>query len=183
MTVQWGPLIAAIILPYVGGFAGGFITGKNIDSWYKHLNIPPWNPPNWVFGPVWTCLYGMMGYASYDVWYNGDYKQGAEASGAYTPETNKHIAMSLYILQLIVNWSWTPVFFYFHRVKYAMIVIILLDILVLLTTVQFFRASYLAGGLLVPYCIWLGIATSLNVYIWKYNGDHPQFSEDKDLMN
>ena len=95
--------VGAILLPYIGGFAGSFITRKNIKSWYENLDRPSWRPPNWLFGPVWTTLYGAMGYSSYLVYRGG--------GGA--------LPLGLYASQLALNWAWTPLFFGCHNVKAA----------------------------------------------------------------
>merc|ERR1712045_592076 len=115
-----------------------------------------------------------MGYASYVAYYSDSPKN---------TYNNGHISMALYITQLALNWAWTPIFFGFHRVKIAFYVIVVLDLFVLATMIQFFRVSYLAGGLLVPYMCWLCIATALNTFIWNHNGDHPEFGADGKLLN
>ena len=98
-------VIGATLLPYVGGFAGSFITKSNIKNWYENLDRPSWRPPNWAFGPVWTALYGAMGYASYLVYRDG-------SGGVSLP-------LCLYASQLLLNWTWTPLFFGAHNVKAA----------------------------------------------------------------
>ena len=99
-------IAGAVILPNLGGFAGGIITKNNIKSWYEGLKHPSFRPPNYLFGPVWTALYSSMGYASYVV-----YKQGGGFNGP------ARIPLMLYGSQLLLNWAWTPIFFHFHELK------------------------------------------------------------------
>jgi translocator protein len=102
-------IAGAAILPNLGGWAGGFLTSKNIKSgWYESLKFPPCRPPNYVFGPVWTTLYSSMGYASYVVW-----KKGGGFSGAAKGP------LTLYAAQLALNWAWTPIFFHMHELKWV----------------------------------------------------------------
>ena len=111
--------LGATLAPFLGGIAGSMITRKNIGPWYQHIKKPSWRPPNWAFGPVWTCLvtsniewrpvrrdayflqYGGMGYASYMVMRDG----------------GNVLSLSLYSTQLALNWAWTPIFFGSHNVK------------------------------------------------------------------
>nr|CAH7739626.1 unnamed protein product [Callosobruchus chinensis] len=97
--VNW-PAIGFTILPNVGGLAGGLITRQAIEKWYDQLKKPNWRPPNWAFGPIWTSLYCGMGYASYLVWKEGDWHQEPVRT-----------ALAVYGINLVANWSWTPIFF------------------------------------------------------------------------
>ncbi|VEN51341.1 unnamed protein product [Callosobruchus maculatus] len=97
--VNW-PAIGFTILPNVGGLAGGLITRAAIEKWYDQLKKPNWRPPNWAFGPIWTSLYCGMGYASYLVWKEGDWHQEPVRT-----------ALAVYGINLVANWSWTPIFF------------------------------------------------------------------------
>ncbi|KAL0861141.1 hypothetical protein ABMA27_009638 [Loxostege sticticalis] len=157
--------IASIILPNVGGWANGLYFAGQVrkegaaqKAWYDDLKKAPWNPPKWVFGPAWTVLYSGMGYASYLVY---------EECGGFVDDAV--LPLSLYGGQLLLNWSWTPIFFGMKDFKLALIEISVLSGAALATTISFFNVNKTAGWLLVPYLAWLGYATSLNYYIWKNN--------------
>ncbi len=140
-------LIIALILPFLVSFFGQIFTNPSIDTWYILLNKPELAPPNWVFAPVWTILYLMMGFAFYLVWKN---------------KKPKKIAIYFFIIQLIFNAIWSPAFFGFHKILIALIIIIILDILVIFTIYFFFRINKHASFLLIPYLIWILFASFLN---------------------
>lgn len=108
-------IAAAVIVPNVGGWMGGLITRNNLKPWYASLNKPKGNPPNYVFGPMWTTLYCGMGYASYLV-----YKDLLATGNGF--DSTAQTALALYANQLVLNWSWTPIFFKFHSLKWVCIV-------------------------------------------------------------
>lgn len=103
-------IAGAVILPNIGGWVGGIITKRNIESWYTGLKKPSWRPPNYAFAPAWTALYSGMGYASYVV-----YKQGGGFNGA------AKFPLMLFGAQLALNWAWTPLFFHYHELKWVSI--------------------------------------------------------------
>ena len=167
-------LFVAITIPVVGGFLSGYFVMKDrvnksslsssSSEWYDTLQKPPWNPPRWVFGPAWTILYLLMGVASYLVW-----QQGV----AVSMSSNYHLlALSVYALQLLVNFSWTPVFFGAQRPDIALIIIIVLWFMIIVTMILFYRATPIAMYLLIPYIVWVTYATSLNAYIVYKNDKH-----------
>ena len=138
--------LAGLAAGLLGGTGGGF---------YDTLVQPPLAPPGWVFPVVWTVLYALMGAASYRV-----YERDAQ---------NRSTALTLYIVQLAVNFLWPIVFFWFERIGAAMAVLIVMTVLVLLTAVQFYRADKIAGWLMVPYLLWTVFALYLNIGVYFLN--------------
>lgn len=134
------------------------LTGALVSTrgWYADLIKPSWNPPSWVFGPVWTTLYAMMAVAAWLVWMRGGWK-------------TRKFALGCYLLQLSFNALWTPIFFGLQRPGLAFVEITLLDAAVVVTLVSFWRARWTAGLLLAPYLFWLLFATFLNFTIWQLN--------------
>lgn len=156
----WGQVVAlAIFLVICLGTAGSgaALTNLSIDDWYVTLAKPSWNPPNWVFGPVWTALYIGMAMAAWLVWR----KQGL--AGARLP-------LFLFALQLFLNAAWSALFFGLRNPGLALIDIGLLWLAILATMVAFHRVSPWAAGLLAPYLGWVSFATALNGAIWSANG-------------
>lgn len=139
----------------VGGL-GGAVTAESVTTWYATLNKPSFNPPNWIFGPVWTALYILMGVAAWRVW------RAADRDTARGP-------LAVFALQLAVNLGWSVAFFGLRNPGLAVIVILALDLLVLATALMFRRIDRLAAWLLVPYLAWISFATLLNVTIWRLN--------------
>jgi len=126
------------------------------NAWYASLVKPSWNPPGWLFGPVWTVLYVLMGIAAWLVWREGGWRV-------------QRWALGLYLAQWALNALWTPLFFGLHRPGLAFAEIIVLDLAVLATFIAFRRVKPLAGALLVPYLLWAAFATVLNGAIWRLN--------------
>jgi benzodiazapine receptor len=140
------PLYAFLILTLVVGAAGSLFTEPNIQIWYAGLNKPSIAPPNWVFAPVWTTLYLMMGFAAWRAWR----KTGL-----------KSIEMAAFGVQLALNLGWSAVFFGLHNISAALIEILVLDAAILACTILFFRRDLLAGLLMLPYLGWTLFATVL----------------------
>ena len=126
------------------------------SDWYDALNKPAWNPPDWVFGPVWTALYTMMGVAAWLVWD----KFGFLAARA---------ALAVFLIQLVLNGLWSRIFFGMQEPGWAFLQIILLLAAIIITAILFFRKRTMAGWLMVPYMIWVGYASTLNGAIWLMN--------------
>lgn len=147
-------LIWVFSLILIGAIIGN-LTKNGVDTWYATLNRSPLTPPNYVFGVVWTILYAMIGISGWSIWNN----------------TTKNLALikKLYIGQLVLNWSWTPLFFYYHLQGYALICLILIVITVTATMVTTHRTIRMVSLLFAPYLLWLLFATYLNLYIWLYN--------------
>ena len=150
-------LALGLAIPLAVGGLGAWATAGALNDWYPALQKPSWNPPNWIFGPVWTALYLMMGYASYRV-----FRQGWESSAVRK-------ALGFYGAQLGFNLAWSFLFFGLQRPDLALIEILILVVLVSVTLYHFIRLDRIAGWLLVPYLAWTLFATSLNASIWWLN--------------
>lgn len=150
-------LIISIAIPLIVGAVAGFFTTSGVKGWYVIANKPSFNPPNWLFAPVWTTLYLMMGIALYLVW--------------STKNNNaiKRTAIKLFSAQLLLNFAWSFIFFYLHQPGWAFVEIITMWLMILLTIVWFGKISKIAAWLLVPYISWVSFAALLNFYIWKLN--------------
>jgi translocator protein len=145
--------IVSIALCFIVAFLGSIITFPSIPAWYVHLNKPFFNPPNWIFGPVWTILYILMGISLYIVWTKnaGDKK--------------KENAIKIFILQLVLNLLWSLVFFGLHQPLVALIIIIILWLSIFKTIKYFSKLSKLSAQLLYPYIFWVSFASVLNFSI------------------
>eukprot|EP00213_Chloropicon_mariensis_P001113 CAMPEP_0197470328 /NCGR_PEP_ID=MMETSP1309-20131121/992_1 /TAXON_ID=464262 /ORGANISM="Genus nov. species nov., Strain RCC998" /LENGTH=160 /DNA_ID=CAMNT_0043007087 /DNA_START=41 /DNA_END=523 /DNA_ORIENTATION=- len=148
-------LSVAIAIPLAGGIFGSVFTQKSVRTWYPKLKKPSWTPPNWLFGPMWTALYTAMGYASWRV-FN---KLGSPHA---TP-------LTLYAIQLAINFSWSPIFFGAKKLGVALGVISTMDVAAGATALEFYKVDPLSGMLLFPYLVWISYATALNAYIYKHN--------------
>lgn len=150
-------LILWIGICYLVAWAGAQVSpGMASPDWYDALNKPSWNPPGWLFGPVWTTLYTFMGIAAWLVWKENGFK-------------NASSALSLFLVQLLLNGVWSQIFFGMQEVGWAFLEIFFLLGAIIATTVLFFRHSSAAGWLLIPYIVWVGFATVLNGAIWVMN--------------
>lgn len=150
-------LMISIAIPLAVGGLAGFFTSSSVSTWFVTLNKPSFNPPSWVFAPVWTVLYVLMGISFYIIW-----KSHAKLEKRYTGYT-------YYWLQLTLNFLWSFLFFYFQRPDLALVDIILLFILIASTIFSFRKISKTAAWLLVPYLCWVAFATALNFEIWRLN--------------
>jgi benzodiazapine receptor len=156
---KYSPLLLAgsVILCILVGAAGSVFTVTGPGSWYDLLIKPSFNPPNWIFGPVWTTLYILMGISLYLVL--REWKKGVDI----------RIAGGLFAVQLFLNFIWSYMFFGLQSPTYAFIVIVLLWVAILATIVTFFRINHIAGYLLVPYILWVSFASILNYSIMVLN--------------
>ena len=153
-------LIIWIAVSFCAGLIGSRFTGPAVASWYADTNKPAWTPPNFLFGPVWSALYLMMGVAAWLVW------RKAGFSGAPG-------AIVLFGLQLIANAAWSWIFFGLRRFDLAFFEIVILWALILATVVAFWRHDARAGLLLLPYMVWVSYASALNLAIWRLNNGAP----------
>ena len=150
-------LVVAVVIPLIVGGLGGVATASAIPTWYQGLNKPAWNPPNWVFGPVWTLLYILMGVAAWLVW-----RQGWD-------NLPVRVALAIFGAQLLLNLFWSLIFFGLRSPGWAVLEIVILWGFVLATTVQFYRLDSIAGLLLIPYQLWVTFAAVLNAAVWQLN--------------
>ena len=136
--------------------AGGMVTATSVDTWYQALAKPSFNPPNWVFAPVWTTLYFLMDVSSWRIWR----RRATQATRG---------ALALFGLQLFLNFAWSVLFFGFQRIDLALIDIVILFVAIVANMILFWRIERLATLLLVPYAAWVVFAIVLNVSIWLLN--------------
>lgn len=148
--------IISITIPFIAGGIGSLATFPNIASWYASLEKPVFSPPNWLFGPVWTLLYILIGISLYLFW-----KSRTKGS-----KTNAFIAFGI---QIILNTLWSVVFFGFHSPIGGVIVILLLLASIVFTIRYFWYFSKAASYLLLPYLLWVSFATALNIAIVVLN--------------
>jgi benzodiazapine receptor len=149
-------LIISIGVPLLVGGVGGLVTTPAISTWYTTLNKPWFTPPSWVFGPVWTTLYILMGLALFLVW--------------RSPRSRtSDIGIALFAAQLAVNLFWSFAFFGLENTLYGVFTIVPLWILIAATIYQFYKVSKGAAYLMVPYILWVSIATALNTAVYLLN--------------
>jgi tryptophan-rich sensory protein len=151
-----GAFLLSLIIPLAVGGISGYFTVSAIPGWYQTIQKPSWNPPNWVFGPVWTTLYALMGIAMYLIWTQPRSEQ-------------RQRALHLNAAQLILNFFWSLIFFNLHAIGWALIEIIILWVLIVRTMFAFDRVYKPAAWLLLPYIVWVTFATILNGTIWWLN--------------
>lgn len=149
-------LIVAVILTVGIGSLGGIFTATEVNTWYAGIQKPSFNPPSWVFAPVWTLLYLLMGVSVYLVW-----KQPLS--------TARRAATGVFIVQFVFNFLWSFIFFKLHLIGWALAEIIVMWVLILITIGQFARLSRTAAWLLVPYLAWVSFATVLTAAIYRLN--------------
>jgi len=153
---NFSKLVVSIIIPLSAGLVGSIFTVSSISGWYSHLVKPSFNPPNWIFGPVWTTLYFMMGIALFLVW-----------RGVW--DKNKKKAVTIFSIQLFLNLIWSILFFGLHNPFLGLIDIVLLWISILWTVLSFHKISKAAALLLLPYLLWVSFASVLNYSVWMLN--------------
>lgn len=157
MKLDWRKLIAAVLITEGAGILGSFFTAPKVTAWYAFLDKPTWNPPSWLFAPVWTLLFLLMGIALYRVW----------RTGLKTEDTRE--SFWLFIAHLGVNIIWSLVFFGLQSPGWGVVVILTLLAFIAYLIVRFYRIDKLAGWLLVPYIAWVSFATVLNTTVWLLN--------------
>ena len=144
-----------VILCLTLGILSGFSTVDSIANWYQFIDKPYWNPPNWIFGPMWTALYILMGIAIALIW--------------YASHQLKKLAVGLFIVQFVLNLGWSFIFFNLHAIGWAFAEILVMLLFIALTTHRFYKINKVAAWLMLPYLLWVSFATVLNGSIWHLN--------------
>lgn len=155
--IEISKFLVSVAICQVAGVLGSFFTRPSIPTWYEALKKPWFTPPNWAFAPVWLTLFLLMGIAVFLVWRQSLRNQKVK------------VALVVFTLQLILNVLWSAVFFGFRSPFAGLVVITILWVAIVLTLLQFFKVSRLAGFLLLPYIGWVSIAASLNTSILILN--------------
>ncbi len=149
-------LILCIIIPLAIGGISGVATANNINTWFVELHKPIFNPPNYLFGPVWTTLYFLMGISLYLI--------------LQTPEnSSRRKAIIIFVVQLFLNFCWSFIFFKFHLLGIAFTEIILIWISIIIMIYQFRKINKMAAYIQIPYLLWVSFASTLNGAIWFLN--------------
>lgn len=148
-TATWLGLVLWIAVSFLPSLSATFV---DVGPWYESLNRPSWTPPSWVFGPVWSTLYLLMGIAAWRVW---------EPDGFDDPVARR--ALVLYLVHLLFNAAWTILFFGLHWLTAAAVEIVVLWAMIVVLAVVFWRRDRLAGVMLVPYLLWVSYATTLSI--------------------
>jgi len=150
-------ITVSILTCLIAGLIGSIATQSSVNTWYVTLNKPSFNPPNWIFAPVWTILFIMMGVAAGMVWSKGFHHKWVKT------------AMYHFVFQLLLNMLWSLVFFGLNEILGALLIIISLLTLLIFTYKWFKVVNNWAAYLLVPYILWVSFALILNLCIWKLN--------------
>ncbi|MBQ6848150.1 MAG: tryptophan-rich sensory protein [Clostridia bacterium] len=151
MTIKKKPLIIALLIPLLVGGLSALFTGR-MDT-FKTLDKPPLSPPSWVFPVAWTLLYLLMGFASYLVY--------TDSAPAY----KKNNALLIYGIQLFFNFFWSIIFFSWELYTVAFVWLMIMWVLIIITTVKFWKINKAAGYLMIPYLLWVTFAAYLNLGI------------------
>ena len=158
MAMDKKKLLVSLAICFAAEGAGGLFTAQSVGDWYLTLQKPAFTPPGWLFGPVWTLLYFLMGVSLYLIW------TAKQDSGV-----KKNFAGFIFAVQLLLNVAWSAVFFGMQSIAGALGISVALWVAIAVTMHQFRRISRLASGLLLPYWAWVSFATVLNFTLWKLN--------------
>jgi len=154
---QFLPFVINLLIPLFFGVLGGLITINSVKTWYPGIQKPSFNPPNWLFGPVWSTLFIVIGISAYLVWIKRD-------RVVHFPRT-----VAVYFIQLILNLAWSFLFFYNHLIGAALIEIVALLAVILINGIMFYKIDKIAGLLFIPYFLWVSFATFLTYNIFILN--------------
>ena len=156
-TILAVKLLSSLAACQAAGLIGAVFTMPAVNTWYLTLNKPFFNPPNSIFGPVWTVLFIAMGIALFLVWVKNEHKK------------EKRLAIILFFIQLLFNMLWSVVFFGLHSPFLGVLIILILLALIIATAIRFYKLSETAGMLMIPYILWVSFASILNIAIWVLN--------------
>ena len=152
-----GTALLSLLVWLAASLAAGWIGSRYMPGeWYQALAKPAWTPPGWIFGPVWSVLYVLMGVSAWLVWRRGGFAAAPAAFG-------------FFIAQLVLNALWSYLFFGRHLIGAAAVEIVILWLAILGAAVGFWRVRPAAGALLVPYLCWVAFASALNFQLWRLN--------------
>lgn len=152
----WPAIALPVAAVVAASVLGQIATFPNLAPWYAGLAKPPFNPPNWVFGPVWTTLYVLMAYAAFRI-------------HRLAPSPDKRRALTLFYLQLALNAAWSWMFFAAHSPLLGLINVVPQFVVVLATVICFLRLDRIAGIVIAPLALWVGFASLLNASVWWLN--------------
>jgi translocator protein len=172
--------LASIIICELAGAVGAIFTTPSVAAWYKNLNKPSFNPPNWIFAPVWTTLFILMGISLYLVWsknWNVKNELKIKNKKPWNSLSKKFLSGSwrkaniilIFSLQLVLNVLWSAIFFGAHSPAVAFFELLMLWFAIIFTIVNFYRVSKTAALLLLPYILWVSFAGVLNYFLWVLN--------------
>ena len=153
MNNKYLSLFIILTITFLASAIGGFTTSSFKEPWYSQLILAPFNPPAWVFGPVWTMLYVLMSVAIWKIWYN----------------TKDKYVLKIYLIHLFFNSTWSVVFFGFHQVGLALINLIIILAFIVFLLKEYFKRDKISFYLMIPYFLWSSYAIILNGYIFIYN--------------
>ena len=148
-------ILICVVLCTGLGFASGFSTVSEVSGWFQTIEKPSWNPPSWIFSPVWTTLYILMAIAAALIWHSDDRR--------------KKSALTLFVIQFIFNLAWSFIFFNQHELGLAFAEILVMLVLIIATTVAFYKIKPVSAYLMIPYILWVSFASCLNGAIWLLN--------------
>jgi len=149
-------LIVSLAICFAVAGIGSWVTAGGLREWYPSLAKPSWNPPNWIFGPVWSTLFAMMAVSAWLLW------EQRERTGA-------HRALGLFALQLALNFAWSGIFFGVRQPGWALVEIVVLWVAIAATIAASWSVDRRASALLIPYLGWVAFASFLNLTLWRLN--------------
>lgn len=150
-------LIISLALPQTAGLIGSIFTASAIPTWYEALQRPSFSPPNWLFGPVWICLYILMGMSFYLIWQKIEKNRKAK------------LAAALFLIHLFFNAIWSIIFFGLQNLGLAFADIIIIWFFIIVLIFKFWNINKWSAYLLIPYLLWVSFAAALNYFIWQMN--------------